>query len=128
VRDILEADKRAPRKHRHTARRIHKRLQHEKPDWRIAESTLRGVVREVRQELRERPPVTIPLSFEPGEEAQVDFGEAWCLMKGERVKAQLLIVTLCYSRRTFVMGFPSANQQAFLAAQVGAFRHFCRVT
>lgn len=124
VRGILEADKKAPRKQRHTARRIFKRIEREKPTWKIAESTLRGVVREVRRELRERPPVTIPLSFDPGEEAQADFGEAWVMMGGERVKVHLLIVTLCYSRRTFVMGFPSPNQEAFLEAQVRAFRHF----
>jgi transposase len=124
VRGILEADKRAPRKQRHTARRIHKRVQKEKPEWRIGESTMRRVVSQVRRELRERPPVTIPLAFDPGEEAQVDFGEAWVTMGGEQVKAHLLIVTLCYSRRTFVMGFPSPNQEAFLEGQVRAFRHF----
>jgi transposase len=124
VRGILEADKRAPRKQRHTARRIFRRIQREKQEWRIGESTVRGVVRQIRQEMRERPPVTVPLAFEPGEEAQVDFGEAWVTMGGEQVKAHLLIVTLCYSRRTFVMGFPSPNQEAFLEGQVRAFRHF----
>lgn len=124
VSGILEADKTAPRKQRHTARRIFERVRKEKPEWRIGESTLRAVVNQVRQEMRERPPVTIPLAFDPGEEAQVDFGEAWVTMRGEQVKAHLLIVTLCYSRRSFVMGFPRPNQQAFLEGQVRAFRHF----
>jgi len=128
VREILVADKKAPRKQRHTARRIFKRMCQEKPDWQIAESTLRGVVRQVRQGLRERPEVTIPLSFDPGEEAQVDFGEAWVTMMGEQVKAYLALVTLCYSRRVFIMGFPSPNQEAFLEAQMRAFRHFGGVT
>lgn len=128
VREILEADKKAPRKQRHTAHRIFKRLCREKPSWSIGESTLRGVVRQIRVELRERPPVTVPLAFEPGEEAQVDFGEAYVVMNGEQVKIHLLVVTLCYSRRTFVMGFPSPNQEAFLEAQVQAFRHFGGVT
>ena len=84
---------------------------------------MRGVVRQIRAAMRVRPPVTVPLAFEPGEEAQADFGEAWVVMKGERVKVHMLIVTLCYSRRCFVMGFPSPNQEAFLQAQVEAFRH-----
>ena len=84
-----------------------------------------GVVRQVRAALRVRPPVTIPLAFEPGEEAQADFGEAWVLMKGERVKAHLLIVTpLLLPTRLCHGGFPSPNQEAFLEAQVEAFRHF----
>lgn len=124
VRGILEADKLAPRKQRHSARRIHERIQSEKPQWEIGESTVRGLVRQVRQEMRERPPVTIPLAFDPGEEAQVDFGEAWVTMGGEQVKAHLLVVTLCYSRRSFVMAFPSPNQVAFLDGQVRAFRYF----
>lgn len=123
VREILEADKTAPRKQRHTAQRIWKRVCSEKPSWSIGESTMRGVVRQIRAAMRVRPPVTVPLAFEPGEEAQADFGEAWVVMKGERVKVHMLIVTLCYSRRCFVMGFPSPNQEAFLQAQVEAFRH-----
>src|SRR5687767_5453195 len=43
---ILEADRRAPRKQRHTARRIYVRLGHERPGHPIAESTVRQYVRE----------------------------------------------------------------------------------
>lgn len=124
ARTILIADKKAPRKQRHTAHRIWNRIRSEKPSWSIGESTVRVLVRQIRQELRERPPVTIPLVFDPGEEAQVDFGEAFVEMQGEQVKAHILFVTLCYSRRVFAMAFPSPNQEAFLAGQVQALRHF----
>jgi len=43
---ILEADRRAPRKQRHTARRIYVRLGQERPGHLIAESTVRQYVRE----------------------------------------------------------------------------------
>src|SRR5215210_237750 len=43
---ILEADRRAPRKQRHTARRIYVRIQQERPGYRVAESTVREYVRE----------------------------------------------------------------------------------
>lgn len=128
VEAILKADKTAPRKQRHTARKIMKRLGAEKPQWSIGESTLRGLVRQIRAELRERPPVTIPLSFDPGEEAQADFGEAYVDLAGERVKCHVLVITLCYSRRTFAMAFPSPNQEAFLEGHVRAFRHFGGLT
>src|SRR5579864_2257947 len=42
---ILEADRRAPRKQRHTAHRIWVRLSQERPDCRVAESTVREYVR-----------------------------------------------------------------------------------
>ena len=38
---ILEADRRAPRKQRHTARRIYVRIRAERPGHQIAESTVR---------------------------------------------------------------------------------------
>lgn len=124
TREILLADKKAPRKQRHTAHRIWKRMRREKPSWSIGESTVRVLVRQIRQELRERPPVTIPLAFDPGEEAQADFGEAYVEMQGEQVKVHLLVITLCYSRRTFAMAFPAPNQEAFLDGHVRAFHHF----
>ena len=124
VRAILEADPGLPRKQRHTARRIWKRAAAEKPDWALGESTMRAVVSQVRQDLRKRPAVTIPLWFEPGEEAQVDFGESQVWIQGEQVKAHVLMVTLCFSRRVFAMAFPAPNQEAFLAGHVEAFRHF----
>src|SRR5437879_1488771 len=39
---ILESDLKAPRKQRHTAHRIYKRLLAEKPDIKVAEATVRG--------------------------------------------------------------------------------------
>jgi hypothetical protein len=42
---ILETDRRAPRKQRHTARRIHDRLGRERPDAPVAASTVREYVR-----------------------------------------------------------------------------------
>ena len=43
---VLDEDRRAPRKQRHTARRIHRRLLKEFPDSTVAESTVRNHVRE----------------------------------------------------------------------------------
>jgi transposase-like protein len=43
---ILDADRQAPRKQRHTAHRIYERLRQERPEHGIAESTVRRYVRE----------------------------------------------------------------------------------
>ena len=45
IDDILEMDCAAPRKPRHTARRIWRRLASEKPEYPVAESTVREYVR-----------------------------------------------------------------------------------
>ena len=41
---ILDADQRAPRKQRHTAHRIYERIQREKPEATVSESTVRRYV------------------------------------------------------------------------------------
>jgi hypothetical protein len=51
IEEILEADQKAPRKQRHTARRIWCRLKMERPDVDVAESTVREYVRKRKLEL-----------------------------------------------------------------------------
>jgi hypothetical protein len=48
---ILEADQQAPRKQRHTARRIYRRILAEMPDHTVAESTVRNYVRDRKRAL-----------------------------------------------------------------------------
>jgi hypothetical protein len=48
---ILEADRTAPRKQRHTAHRIFERILAEVPDGKVAEVTIRQYVRERKREL-----------------------------------------------------------------------------
>src|SRR5438067_4102021 len=45
IDEVLEADRQAPRKQRHTAHRIWVRITKERPGYHIAESTLRQYVR-----------------------------------------------------------------------------------
>src|SRR3954464_2272808 len=45
IDQVLDEDRRAPRKQRHTARRIHRRILREFPDVAVAESTVRNHVR-----------------------------------------------------------------------------------
>jgi hypothetical protein len=48
---VLGEDVRAPRKQRHTARRIHRRILSELPDATVAESTVRNHVRERKRQM-----------------------------------------------------------------------------
>ena len=75
VRRWLEEDRTAPRKQRHTARRVWQRLV-EELGAQVSESTVRAFVGEVRRELGTGTGlVTVPQTHRPAEEAEVDFGE-----------------------------------------------------
>jgi hypothetical protein len=74
---ILEADKKAPRKQRHTAHRIYVRIGQEYPGYLVAESSVRRYVRERRAAMGLLARETfVPQSYAWGEEAQVDWYEA----------------------------------------------------
>ena len=79
IHEMLEADRQAPRKQRHTARRIYHRLQAEH-GYAGCESIVRAAVHDWKHKQKE---VFVPLSHLEGE-AQVDFGEAEVIIAGER--------------------------------------------
>jgi hypothetical protein len=63
---ILEADRNAPRKQRHTAHRIYERIRSELPEHQVAEATLRRYVRDRKQELGWSKRMTcVPQSYAP---------------------------------------------------------------
>ncbi|MEZ4865675.1 MAG: IS21 family transposase [Caldilineaceae bacterium] len=121
IEAMLAANETMPRKQRYTSSRIYA-LVREK-GFTGAESTVRHYVSEMRKEKR-RPAVYLPLSFEPGQDGQVDFGEAEIMLAGKRVTVQLFVMRLSYSRRLFVMAFPSQQQEAFFLGHVEAFHYF----
>src|SRR5579872_4040100 len=89
INRILEEDRDAPRKQRHTAHRIFTRLREEHPQYPIGEPTVRRFVAGRKRELglsgRE---VFVPQSYSLGQEAQVDWFEASAKLGGERCVLQ----------------------------------------
>lgn len=119
----LVADRDAPRKQRHTARRVHRRLQREH-GFRGGESTVRRYVGARKRELGLRRRVFVPQSYEPGKEAEVDWYESYVDFPWGRTKVYVLAVRPCFSGREFHVAFPRQTQQAFLEGQVLAFEWF----
>lgn len=70
------------------------------------------------------PKTFLPLEFDPGQDAQVDWGEALVDLAGERVKVHLFVMRLNFSRRSFVKAYPRQRQEAFFEAHVEAFHFF----
>ncbi len=120
VKQILEKDKSAPRKQRHTAKRIYERL---------VEIGYTGSARSVRQlvaEIKNKPATaaSVPLLYQPGKDAQVDFGESYAKLGGEQVKLQGFEMRMSFSRKKFVMFFQTTDKEAFLEGHVRAFQYF----
>jgi transposase len=121
INALLEQNSRLPPKQRLTAHRIYELLRDD--GFPGCESRVRQYISEHKQILHP-PDRFIPLAFEPGEDAQVDWGEAQVLFRGERQTVQLFVMRLSYSRRLFAMAFPSQKQECFFYGHVLAFQHF----
>lgn len=121
IAELYAESERQPRKQRYTAKTIFKILKAE--GYRGTLSTVGHYLAGLRREKR-RPKVFLPLAFDPAEDAQVDWAEAVVIINGKRVTVQLFIMRLSYSRRVFMMAFPTQQQESFFAGHVSAFHHF----
>jgi transposase len=125
IDEILEADRQAPRKQRHTAHRIWVRIARERSGYRIAESTVRRYVRQRKRTLglRVAPEAFVPQQYAWGDEAQVDWYEADVDLDGERVTVQVFAMRSMASGAAFHRAYVRATQQAFLEAHELGFQH-----
>jgi len=124
IDEWLVADREAPRKQRHTAKRVWQRLVDEH-GVEVSERQVRRYVHRRRRELGVLvDEVFVPQVHEPGVEAEVDWGEAEVEIAGVRRTVQLFLMRACYSGAAFVIAFERATQQAFLEAHAEAFRFF----
>ncbi len=121
VEALLDQNEQLPRKQRYTAHRIFEVLREE--GYQGSESTIRHSI-SARKIASRQPDVFLPLDFEPGQDAQVDWGEAIAIIGGRREKVQVFLMRLCFSRRTFAMTFPTQEQESFLSGHLQAFQHF----
>ena len=99
---ILEADKAAPAKQRHTAKRIFERLRDEH-GFSGGYTVVKDHVRLARTRSRE---TFVPLSHPPGH-AQVDFGESIGVIGGVRMKLHVFCFDLPHSDACFVKAYPA---------------------
>jgi transposase len=125
INRILEEDRDAPRKQRHTAHRIFTRLREEYAEHPIGEPTVRRYVAVRKRELglsgRE---VFVPQSYGLGQEAQVDWFEASAKLGGERCVLQFFAMRSMGSGDAFHRAYTNATQQAFLEGHEHGFSYF----
>lgn len=105
---------------KHTAKRIYDRLV-EKKGFKGGQST----VREMVAALREKPGKPfVPLSFDPGEAIQVDWGVVTIYLAGKKMKVNLFCMRECYGADIFCMAFYRQNEESFLEGQIQGFYFF----
>jgi transposase len=116
IHQILEDDRKAPPKQRHTVNRIYQRLR----DEHRYDGGLTIIKVAVAAWRRGQAEVFVPLAHRPGE-AQVDFGEAEVVLDGQATKVALFVMTLPYSDAIFCCAFPRECTEAFLEGHIRAF-------
>jgi len=122
---MLVADTTAPRKQRHTARRIRARLIEERGAGELSYSTVRDYVRVRRAQIDvdagRRVEVFVPQEHAPGAEVEVDFGEVWVILGGVKTKCHMFVFRLSHAGKAIHRIYPTQAQEAFLEGHIEAF-------
>jgi transposase len=126
IDEILRQDLDAPRKQRHTAKRIFNRLLDEHQATDLSYGIVRHYVAQRRDQIRieaGRGPSAeafVPQTHRPGAEAEVDFGDVTVRLGGEQVVCFLFSFRLSYSGKAVHRVFASCGQEAFFEGHVHA--------
>jgi transposase len=124
---MLREDLGAPRKQRHTARRVFERLRDEH-DAQVSYSYVAKHVARRRAEIAAEERACgdslagfVPQAKEPGAEAEVDFGDVMVNLAGELSRCFLFAFRLSYSGKACHRVYASQAQEAFLEGHAEAF-------
>lgn len=117
----LEADRRMPRKQRHTARRVHERLV-EECGFEGSYSSVQRWVKRWRQRHRGEAEGFSELEWAPGS-AQVDFGQALAVVAGVERTVHFLVVSFPYSNMRYVAALPGETAECVCHGLNKVFSH-----
>ncbi len=116
IRQWLIDDQEKPRKQRHTATRVWERLRDEH-QFVGQRRNVSDVVAMIRRELAP-PEVFVPIEHPPGEEFQIDWGEATIELNSASTKVMIFCARSTYSKATFVRAYMRDDLPSFLDAHV----------
>jgi len=120
IDEILKADEQAPRKQRHTAAQIFRRLRGEHGYG----GSYGQVRRYVRKHRRDRRETFIPLVHDPGQRLECDFGHIAVDFPDGRRQVAVFVSAWSYSNCPFVLATPTERTEAILGGMVEAFEYF----
>jgi transposase len=117
---ILAADEHAPRKQRHTASQIYRRL--------VAEHGYAGSYSPIQRYLKERRLAArdtfVPLDHPPGHRCEADFGHIHVDFPDGRRLVPVLVMTWSYSNAPFALALPTERTEAVLHGMSEGFAFF----
>ena len=87
----------------------------------IGQSTVRRLVAKLKHKT---PEAFIPLSFNPGEAMQVDWGDVNAVIGGVDTPVSMFCAVLPFSYCIFVAAFPNKSKESFFTGHVMAFDFF----
>jgi len=119
IDQMLEDDKKAPKKQNHTAIRILNRLK-EEFGFTGSYTIVKDYVREKKRRMKE---VFFPLEQRPGT-SQIDFGKAKVIMAGKECKVHIFCMGLPFSDAIFVRAYPTEAIEAVLDGHNSAYAFF----
>lgn len=97
------------------------RAQHDYPG---SYDTVRNAVRPLRAEATVASLTQRRFETEPGEQSQVDWGQARVRFEAGPVVVHIFVMTLGYSRRAWCEGYLHERMESLLSAHEHAFEHF----
>lgn len=116
IRQIIEDDKQRHRKQRHTGTKIFGILRQE--GFSGGYNTVSDFL---RQEYRKQKEAFLPLEFELGTYAEVDWTEAYFYLNGKETKAHIFVMKLRGSGGFYVRAYPFEKQEAFFDGHIKCF-------
>jgi len=119
IDEILSADEQAPPKQRHTAMRIFERL---KADG--YQGGYDAVRRYVTKRGKKERETFIPLSHDPSQRLEADFGQIYVDFPEGRRAVSVLILVWSYSNYPFAVALPTQRTEAILEGMVQGFEYF----
>ena len=123
IDEWLIADKQAPRKQRHTAKRVFNRLRKEFSEFDCSYRTVASYYAIKHKELFSNTREGfLPLEHRLGE-AQVDFGTADFYENGTRITGKYLEVSFPYSNKGYLQLFYGENMECLLEGLDSIFKH-----
>ena len=120
IKELLKESENQPRKQRYTSHKIFELLV--KEGYIGSEGYVHNYISQYKKKTKAGKSF-LPLEFDAGQDAQVDWGEAVVVMAGVQIKVQFFTMRLNYSRVRFVKAYPFQKQEAFLDGHESAF-HF----
>ena len=127
IDEMLREDLGAPRKQRHTARRVFERLRDEH-DAQVSYSTVAKYVQRRRAGIAAAARAEdggadgfVPQAKEPGAEAEVDFGDVLVELAGHLARCYLFAYRLSFAGKACHRVYACQAQEAFLEGHVTAF-------